>query len=182
MVFLSSYFEHVNFLLSGSVSAVLGLLNKKNKKYLMYLNYWMKMATPRLCLLWPASRGSSSRWETVSTCLLMHLILGEGTISNLELGQTIKADYTSIFCSQLSVKPASPVKRSHRKDDVDEELYPEYYRKSSDYIKGSNLDAPDPFRIGRIKEIFCHKRSNGKPDTAEVKLRLYKFYRSTHFG
>lgn len=69
------------------------------------------------------------------------------------------------------------MKRSHRKDEVDEELYPEYYRKSSDYIKGSNLDAPDPFRIGRIKEIFCHRRSNGKPDTSEVKLRLYKFYR-----
>lgn len=76
-----------------------------------------------------------------------------------------------------SVKPASPVKRSHRKDDVDEELYPEYYRKSSDYIKGSNLDAPDPFRIGRIKEIYCTRRSNGKADMTEVKLRLYKFYR-----
>lgn len=77
----------------------------------------------------------------------------------------------------LRVKVASPVKRSHRKEDVDEDLYPEYYRKSSDYIKGSNLDAPEPFRIGRIKEIFCSKRSNGKPDTTEIKLRLYKFYR-----
>uniref|UniRef100_A0A8C3AVR0 DNA (cytosine-5)-methyltransferase n=1 Tax=Cyclopterus lumpus TaxID=8103 RepID=A0A8C3AVR0_CYCLU len=84
----------------------------------------------------------------------------------------------------FSVKLVSPVKRSHRKEDVDEDLYPEYYRKSSDYIKGSNLDAPEPFRIGRIKEIFCHKRSNGKPDSSEVKLRLYKFYRpeNTHKG
>ncbi|ROL51170.1 DNA (cytosine-5)-methyltransferase 1 [Anabarilius grahami] len=84
----------------------------------------------------------------------------------------------------FAVKAASPVKRSHRKDDVDEDLYPEYYRKSSDYIKGSNLDAPEPFRIGRIKEIFCNKRSNGKPDTTEIKLRLYKFYRpeNTHKG
>uniref|UniRef100_A0A3Q3G927 DNA (cytosine-5)-methyltransferase n=1 Tax=Labrus bergylta TaxID=56723 RepID=A0A3Q3G927_9LABR len=84
----------------------------------------------------------------------------------------------------FSVKPASPVKRSHRKEDVDEDLYPEYYRKSSDYIKGSNLDAPEPFRIGRIKEIFCHRRSNGKPDSTEVKLRLYKLYRpeNTHKG
>lgn len=74
------------------------------------------------------------------------------------------------------------MKRSHRKDDVDEELYPEYYRKSSDYIKGSNLDAPDPFRIGRIKEIFRHKRSSGKAENAlEVKLRLYKFYRFDTF-
>lgn len=112
----------------------------------------------------------------------MLLILGEETVQNGIVGETvfIKDNYTPIFCSQPSVKPASPMKRSHRKDDVDEELYPEYYRKSSDYIKGSNLDAPDPFRIGRIKEIFCHKRSNGKPDTSEVKLRLYKFYRSTH--
>ena len=84
---------------------------------------------------------------------------------------------TRCLCSRLSVKPASPVKRSHRKQDVDEDLYPEYYRKSSDYIKGSNQDAPEPFRIGRIKEILCHRRSNGKADASEVKLRLYKFYR-----
>ncbi|MEQ2179091.1 hypothetical protein GOODEAATRI_021063, partial [Goodea atripinnis] len=73
---------------------------------------------------------------------------------------------------------------SFRKEDVDEDLYPEYYRKSSDYIKGSNLDAPEPFRVGRIKEIFCHRRSNGKADNSEVKLRLYKFYRpeNTHRG
>uniref|UniRef100_A0AAY4B461 DNA (cytosine-5)-methyltransferase n=1 Tax=Denticeps clupeoides TaxID=299321 RepID=A0AAY4B461_9TELE len=85
----------------------------------------------------------------------------------------------------FGVKAASPVKRSHRKDFVDEELYPEYYRKSSDYIKGSNLDAPEPFRVGRIKEIYCsHKRSNNKTSTSEVKLRLYKFYRpeNTHKG
>ncbi len=74
-------------------------------------------------------------------------------------------------------KAASPVKRAHRKDDVDENLYPEYYRKSSDYIKGSNLDAPEPFRVGRIKEIFCNRRCDLKPDRMEVKLRLYKFYR-----
>uniref|UniRef100_A0A8C5CVZ0 DNA (cytosine-5)-methyltransferase n=1 Tax=Gadus morhua TaxID=8049 RepID=A0A8C5CVZ0_GADMO len=83
----------------------------------------------------------------------------------------------------FSVKAASPVKKSHRKEDVDEDLFPEYYRKSSDYIKGSNLDAPKPFRIGRIKEIFCHRR-NGKPDMSEVKLRIYKLYRpeNTHKG
>ena len=80
------------------------------------------------------------------------------------------------LCLSLSVKAASPVKKSHRKEDVDEDLFPEYYRKSSDYIKGSNLDAPKPFRIGRIKEIFCHRR-NGKPDMSEVKLRIYKLYR-----
>uniref|UniRef100_A0A4W3I946 DNA (cytosine-5)-methyltransferase n=1 Tax=Callorhinchus milii TaxID=7868 RepID=A0A4W3I946_CALMI len=84
----------------------------------------------------------------------------------------------------FSVKPSSPGKRPIKKDDVDEDLYPEYYRKSSDYIKGSNLDAPDPFRIGRIQEIFCHKRSNGKPNEADIKLRINKYYRpeNTHKG
>lgn len=76
-----------------------------------------------------------------------------------------------------SVKLSSPAKRSHKKEDVDEELYPEYYRKSSDYIKGSNLDAPEPYRLGRIKEIYCNKKSNGKPNESDIKLRVYKFYR-----
>lgn len=61
---------------------------------------------------------------------------------------------------------------------MDEDLYPEHYRKYSDYIKGSNLDAPEPYRIGRIKEIFCTKKSNGKPNEADIKIRLNKFYRS----
>uniref|UniRef100_A0A8C1QZG8 DNA (cytosine-5)-methyltransferase n=1 Tax=Cyprinus carpio TaxID=7962 RepID=A0A8C1QZG8_CYPCA len=84
----------------------------------------------------------------------------------------------------FGAKAVSPVKRSHRKDCVDEDLHPEYYRKSSDYIKGSNLDAPQPFRVGRIKEIFCNRRCDGKPDRMEIKLRLYKFYRpeNTHKG
>ena len=69
------------------------------------------------------------------------------------------------------------MKKSHRKEDKDEEEYPEYYRKSSDYIKGSNQDAPQAFRVGRIKEIFCTRRSNNKSNSSEVKLRLYKFYR-----
>ncbi|NXT02327.1 DNMT1 methyltransferase, partial [Jacana jacana] len=81
----------------------------------------------------------------------------------------------------FSVKPASPAKRP-KKEAVDEELHPEHYRKYSEYIKGSNLDAPDPYRVGRIKEIFCNIRSNGKPNEADIKLRIYKFYRpeNTH--
>ncbi|EHB03719.1 DNA (cytosine-5)-methyltransferase 1 [Heterocephalus glaber] len=81
----------------------------------------------------------------------------------------------------FNIKLSSPVKRP-RKEPVDEELYPEHYRKYSDYIKGSNLDAPEPYRIGRIKEIFCPKKSNGKPNEAEIKIKLYKFYRpeNTH--
>ncbi|XP_019064640.1 DNA (cytosine-5)-methyltransferase 1 [Fukomys damarensis] len=81
----------------------------------------------------------------------------------------------------FNIKLSSPMKRP-RKEPVDEELYPEHYRKYSDYIKGSNLDAPEPYRIGRIKEIFCPKKSNGKPNEAEIKIKLNKFYRpeNTH--
>lgn len=59
---------------------------------------------------------------------------------------------------------------------MDETLYPEHYRKYSDYIKGSNLDAPEPYRIGRIKEIHCGKKK-GKVNEADIKIRLNKFYR-----
>jgi len=31
---------------------------------------------------------------------------------------------------------------------IDEETYPEYYRKTSEYVKGSNDDVPAPFEIG----------------------------------
>lgn len=61
---------------------------------------------------------------------------------------------------------------------MDEDLYPEHYRKYSDYIKGSNLDAPEPYRIGRIREIFCTKKSNGRPNETDIKIRINKFYRS----
>uniref|UniRef100_S4RAY1 DNA (cytosine-5-)-methyltransferase 1 n=1 Tax=Petromyzon marinus TaxID=7757 RepID=S4RAY1_PETMA len=74
----------------------------------------------------------------------------------------------------FSVKPASPVKRAPRKEDIDEEVHPEYYRKSSDYIKGSNLDAPEPYRVGRISQIFCNKRNNRETD---IKFKINKFYR-----
>lgn len=68
------------------------------------------------------------------------------------------------------------MKRSKR-DPVNENLYPEHYRKYSDYIKGSNLDAPEPYRIGRIREIHCGKKKGGKVNEADIKLRLNKFYR-----
>lgn len=32
-------------------------------------------------------------------------------------------------------------------------MYPEYYRKSSDHVKGSNEMTPDPFKIARILYI-----------------------------
>uniref|UniRef100_A0A8C5LD39 DNA (cytosine-5)-methyltransferase n=1 Tax=Jaculus jaculus TaxID=51337 RepID=A0A8C5LD39_JACJA len=81
----------------------------------------------------------------------------------------------------FNIKLSSPVKRP-RKEPVDEDLYPEHYRKYSDYIKGSNLDAPEPYRIGRIREIFCNKKCNGKANETDIKIRVNKFYRpeNTH--
>lgn len=66
------------YALSDSVAAVFGPLTPKNRKFLVFLNlYWMKTVTPKLCMLWPAIRGSSSRWGTVFTYLQMLLISGE---------------------------------------------------------------------------------------------------------
>lgn len=60
---------------------------------------------------------------------------------------------------------------------VDEELYPEGYRKG-DYIKGSNESVPEPFRVGRILAIFCKKSSGSKiANLGEIKVKVAKFYR-----
>ncbi|XP_023241204.1 DNA (cytosine-5)-methyltransferase 1-like [Centruroides sculpturatus] len=74
----------------------------------------------------------------------------------------------------------SPKKQQNKKDSIDEDLYPEFYRKS-EYIKGSNLDAPEPFRIGRIVNIY--KLCKGKlADKFDIKFKVNKFYRpeNTH--
>ncbi|KAJ8922234.1 hypothetical protein NQ315_004171 [Exocentrus adspersus] len=55
------------------------------------------------------------------------------------------------------------------KENVDETLYPEFYRKKSDNIKGSNIDTPDPFTVGVIEEI--QKQSNN------IKIKVRIFYR-----
>ncbi|XP_078007936.1 DNA (cytosine-5)-methyltransferase 1-like [Phascolarctos cinereus] len=77
---------------------------------------------------------------------------------------------------ELFFKAPTVIKRL--KEAVNEDQYPEYYRKQSDYIKGSNQNVPEPYRIGQIKEIFCHKQSDG----TDIKLRINKFYRpeNTH--
>ena len=33
---------------------------------------------------------------------------------------------------------------------MNEEKYPEYYRKPVEYVKGSNYDVPEPFKIGNL--------------------------------
>ena len=60
----------------------------------------------------------------------------------------------------------------------DESEYPEFYRKTSDYVKGSNLECPEPFRIAQIIHFYTRKGSK------DIKLRVRKFYRpeNTHKG
>nr|XP_023026505.1 DNA (cytosine-5)-methyltransferase 1-like [Leptinotarsa decemlineata] len=45
----------------------------------------------------------------------------------------------------------------NKENKVDEVLYPEFYRKKSDNVKGSNSDTPDPFIIGLIEDIVKQK-------------------------
>lgn len=45
-------------------------------------------------------------------------------------------------------KPVAQKKGQMVSDRKDEEKFPELYRKS-EYVKGSNLDVPTPFQIGR---------------------------------
>lgn len=75
---------------------------------------------------------------------------------------------------KIKQKPR-PEGREVDQSNVDEDLYPEYYRKSN-YIKGNNAKTPDPFQLALIKSII--KRDG------EVKLKVQIFYRpeNTHKG
>lgn len=66
--------------------------------------------------------------------------------------------------------------------NIDEEIYPEYYRKS-DVGRGIVIDSPDPFRIGRILSIRAPSNAF-KPPAEKVLLRIEVFYRpeNTHLG
>ncbi|KAI8508772.1 DNA (cytosine-5)-methyltransferase 1 [Branchiostoma belcheri] len=84
----------------------------------------------------------------------------------------------------FSVKVKNSTKKANKKDNYDEDLYPEYYRKRGDYVKGSNEECPEPFRIGRILSIYCKRTVSGIINTHDVRLRVTKFYRpeNTHKG
>lgn len=72
--------------------------------------------------------------------------------------------------------------KSKKEETFDEETYPELYRKTKDYIKGSNVDIADPYRIGCILNIMQKKGSYG--DNTDIVLHVRKFYRpeNTHKG
>ena len=56
-------------------------------------------------------------------------------------------------------------------------MYPEFYRKSSDHVKGSNEETCEPYCIGYISSIL-------KKKSGEVTLNVNKMYRpeNTHRG
>ncbi|XP_014214363.1 DNA (cytosine-5)-methyltransferase 1 [Copidosoma floridanum] len=56
------------------------------------------------------------------------------------------------FDFKYPVKPKGIAKIEMKK--VDEDMYPEYFRKCNDRIKGSNSDTPEPFDIGYITKIL----------------------------
>ena len=48
----------------------------------------------------------------------------------------------------FNIKLSNPMKHPE-KEPVNEDLYPAHYWKYSNYIKCSNLDAPEPYQIGQ---------------------------------
>ena len=59
---------------------------------------------------------------------------------------------------------------------VDEELYPEAYRKS-EYVKGSNDEVPEPFKIARIVKVTTRVGFSKAISPEDVRLTVKKFYR-----
>ncbi|KZC09572.1 PREDICTED: DNA (cytosine-5)-methyltransferase PliMCI-like [Dufourea novaeangliae] len=85
----------------------------------------------------------------------------------------LKYKYTSTYHSISKTK----------KGKVDEDMYPEYYRKSSDHVKGSNYDTPEPFHIGYINAIYA-KTNNKLVASSDIWIKINKMYRpeNTHKG
>ncbi|XP_076753512.1 DNA (cytosine-5)-methyltransferase PliMCI [Xylocopa sonorina] len=85
----------------------------------------------------------------------------------------IKYKYTSTYHLSPKVK----------KGKADEDMYPEYYRKSSDHVKGSNYDTPEPFHIGYINSIYA-KTNNQLVASSDIWIKINKMYRpeNTHKG
>nr|XP_039272538.1 DNA (cytosine-5)-methyltransferase 1-like [Styela clava] len=81
------------------------------------------------------------------------------------------------------VQPNNNEEKPKKNKKIDFEKYPEYYRKSTKHIKGSNENVPEPFRVARIVSIFSNMKTNGNPSD-QVKIQVRKFYRSenTHKG
>ncbi|KAK0063574.1 DNA (cytosine-5)-methyltransferase 1 [Biomphalaria pfeifferi] len=83
----------------------------------------------------------------------------------------------------FSIKHPKVAPRTTKDKHIDEDIYPEAYRKS-EYVKGSNDDCPEPLRVARIVEIFVKQDKNKQTDVQDVKIKVNKFYRieNTHKG
>lgn len=70
-----------------------------------------------------------------------------------------------------------------KKENVDEDMFPEYYRKSNDRPKGSNFDTPEPLEIGYITSIYS-TTSTMLLAGSNLYLMIKKMYRpeNTHRG
>ncbi|XP_064460816.1 DNA (cytosine-5)-methyltransferase PliMCI-like [Ornithodoros turicata] len=78
---------------------------------------------------------------------------------------------------QFSFQAVPSAKVVPDKEELDEDVYPEKYRKRSEYIKGSNDGIPEPFKIGRITSIIVKGDSDKLLSPERVRLQLTKFYR-----
>ncbi|KAL5271589.1 hypothetical protein ACHWQZ_G002012 [Mnemiopsis leidyi] len=83
-------------------------------------------------------------------------------------------DYVYITPDAFSMPNRAKISSTKiRKDNVDDEMFPEYYRKT-DYIKGNNDLVPELYRIGRI--VSFSTKQEGL-DGSVVKVTVKKMYR-----
>jgi len=83
----------------------------------------------------------------------------------LKVGDCI---YLTPGSAKMKAKSLKLGKESVKKEDIDEDMYPEYYRKS-EYVKGNNLNTPDTFIVARIIKF--------KDEGSEVRVKVGLFYR-----
>ena len=81
----------------------------------------------------------------------------------IRIGNTVYLQPKSLKF-KFTIQNTNP--RIAKRDNVDEDMFPEYYRKYNDKVKGSHFDTPEPFDIGYITSIFS---------TSNIKLCAYKF-------
>lgn len=68
-----------------------------------------------------------------------------------------------------------------KKEVVDEDMYPEFYRKVSEKAKFSNVDTPEPFHIGYINAIYA-STTDLIVSPSDIYIKVNKLYRpeNTH--
>ena len=85
--------------------------------------------------------------------------------AELKVGDTV---YLSPGSAKIKTKPVKLEKEMIKMENVDEDLYSEYYRKT-EHVKWNNFNTPDQFIIARILMF--------KVEGKEIKLKVGLFYR-----